>query len=79
MSIQDNGPGIPPEIMPKIFEPYFTTQPRPNGTGLGLCIVNRLIKEAQGALHAHTKVNKGTVFTIYLPARVASTEETFKI
>lgn len=79
LSIQDNGPGISPEIMPKIFEPYFTTQPRPNGTGLGLCIVNRLLKEAHGALHAHTKVNKGTVFTVYLPARVTSTEGTFKI
>jgi signal transduction histidine kinase len=65
--------------MPKIFEPYFTTQPRSNGTGLGLCIVHRLLKEGRGALHVHTQVGQGTVFTVYLPARVTSAEPTFKL
>jgi len=69
LSVQDNGPGIPVELLPRIFEPYFTTQARRNGTGLGLCIVMRLLKEACGALHVHTKVGHGTVFNIYLPAR----------
>ena len=68
LSVQDNGPGIPPEVMPKIFEPYFTTQPRNQGTGLGLCIVKRLLKEARGCLHAHSQAGQGTVFTVYLPA-----------
>lgn len=68
LSVQDNGPGIRPEVMPQIFEPYFTTQPRTQGTGLGLCIVQRLLKESRGALHAHTKLDQGTVFTVYLPA-----------
>jgi signal transduction histidine kinase len=68
LSVQDNGPGIPPEIMPKIFEPYFTTQPKSQGTGLGLCIVSRLLKEARGCLHAHSKPGQGTIFTVYLPA-----------
>jgi signal transduction histidine kinase len=79
LSVQDNGPGVPPEVMPKIFEPYFTTQPRHMGTGLGLCIVQRLLKEGSGALHAHTKVGQGTVFTVYLPARTTSAEPAFKI
>jgi signal transduction histidine kinase len=72
LSVQDNGPGVPPEVMPKIFEPFFTTQGPRNGTGLGLCIVHRLLKEAHGALHVHTKVGQGTVFTVYLSARTAN-------
>jgi signal transduction histidine kinase len=79
LSVQDDGPGIAPEIMPKIFEPYFTTQPKTHGTGLGLCIVHRLLKEARGALHMHTRVGQGTVFTVYLPARLTSSEPMFKL
>jgi signal transduction histidine kinase len=72
LSVQDNGPGIAPEVLPRIFEPFFTTQARRSGTGLGLCIVQRLIKQAGGAIHVHTRVGQGTVFTVYLPALVAS-------
>ena len=79
LSVQDNGPGIPKDVMPRIFEAYFTTQPKTNGTGLGLCIVQRLLKEAHGALHTHSKVGQGTVFTIYLPARTATAEPAFKL
>ena len=66
--VSDNGPGIPPEVLPKIFHPYFTTKGPRQGTGLGLNIVQRLIKEADGALHVRTEAGKGTTFTIYLPA-----------
>ncbi|MSU56994.1 MAG: response regulator [Pedosphaera sp.] len=68
LSVRDTGPGIPPEILPKIFQPYFTTKGPRQGTGLGLNIVQRLIKEAGGALHVRTRVGEGTTFTIYLPA-----------
>ncbi len=66
-SVSDTGPGIPPELLPKIFQPYFTTKGPRQGTGLGLNIVQRLIKEGHGALHVHTQVNEGTTFTVYLP------------
>jgi signal transduction histidine kinase len=66
--VRDTGPGIPTEILPKIFQPYFTTKGARQGTGLGLNIVQRLIKEARGALHLHTKMGHGTTFTVYLPA-----------
>jgi len=69
VSIRDNGPGIPPEILPRIFEPYFTTKGERKGTGLGLAIVQRLLKENRGALHLQTKVGHGTTFTVYLPAQ----------
>jgi signal transduction histidine kinase len=68
VSVRDNGPGIPAEILPKIFQPYFTTKGPKQGTGLGLNIVQRLIKEAKGALHLQTRLGEGTTFTIYLPA-----------
>ncbi len=68
LAIQDTGPGIPPELISKIFEPYFSTKPAGKGTGLGLSIVHRLLKEAHGLLHLHSVVGEGTTFNIYLPA-----------
>jgi signal transduction histidine kinase len=65
--VRDNGPGIPAEVLPKIFQPYFTTKGPRQGTGLGLNIVQRLIKEASGGLHVHTQAGEGTTFTLYLP------------
>jgi signal transduction histidine kinase len=68
LSVRDTGPGIPPEILPKIFQPYFSTKGARNGTGLGLNIVQRLIKESRGVLHVHTEPGHGSHFTIYVPA-----------
>ena len=65
--VSDTGPGIPAEVLPKIFQPYFTTKGPRQGTGLGLNIVQRLIKQGNGALHVHTKIGEGTTFTVYLP------------
>jgi two-component system, sensor histidine kinase and response regulator len=65
--VRDTGPGIPAEVLPKIFQPYFTTKGPREGTGLGLNIVQRLIKEGNGALHCYTKPGEGTTFTVYLP------------
>ncbi len=67
LTVRDNGPGIPADVISKVFQPYFTTKPLGKGTGLGLSIVQRLLKEAKGALHLHTKVGEGTTFTLYLP------------
>ena len=68
ISVRDTGPGIPPEILPKIFQPYFSTKGARQGTGLGLNIVQRLVKEARGALHVRTQQERGTTFTLYLSA-----------
>jgi len=68
LCVRDNGPGIPTEVLPKIFQPYFTTKSARQGTGLGLSIVQRLVKAANGALHIKTRVGQGTTFTVYLPA-----------
>ena len=68
LSVRDTGPGIPTEVLPKIFQPYFTTKGPRQGTGLGLNIVQRMIREAATALHVHTRMGEGTTFTLYVPA-----------
>lgn len=68
VTVMDDGPGMEPDMLGKIFEPYFTTKGSRHGTGLGLNIVQRLIKEARGALHVRSAPGRGTVFTVYLPA-----------
>jgi len=75
LSVEDNGPGIPPETLPRIFENFFTSRPKSSGigTGLGLSIVQRLVSRAHGALHVHSKVHRGTVFTLYVPGRTEAT------
>ncbi len=69
VAVRDNGPGIKPDVLPKIFNPYFTTKSGTKGTGLGLSIVLRLVKRAKGALHVKTRLGEGTTVTVYLPAR----------
>jgi len=70
--VRDTGPGIPADILPKIFQPYFTTKGPRQGTGLGLNIVQRLVREGNGALHAQTRVGEGSTFTVYLPATASA-------
>jgi signal transduction histidine kinase len=75
ISVQDNGPGIPPDVLPQIYRPFFTTKQDSKGTGLGLAIVHRFVKEGKGAIHLQTQIGKGTTFTIYLPAHEISGRE----
>lgn len=68
--VEDNGPGILPDVLPKIFSAYFSTKKEETaaGTGLGLSIVQRLLREARGAVNVRTRVGGGTLFTVYLPS-----------
>jgi len=68
VSIKDNGPGIPPEVLPRIFQAYFTSKGPRGGTGLGLNIVLRLVREAGGLLQVHSRAGHGTEFVLHLPA-----------
>lgn len=65
ITIQDTGKGIPKEIMPHIFDPYFTT--KPTGTGLGLATAYSIIKRHKGCIKIQTEKNIGSTFDIYLP------------
>ena len=68
ISVRDNGPGIPPNIIDKIFQPFFTTKPTGQGTGLGLSLSYDIIKAHGGELKVETKEGEGTEFIIQLPA-----------
>ncbi|SDP46255.1 sensor histidine kinase [Desulforhopalus singaporensis] len=65
--IQDDGPGIPEEVLPHIFEPFYTTKETGKGTGLGLSITYGLIKRLGGDITVRSHVGTGTAFTITLP------------
>lgn len=67
ISISDNGPGIPDAIRNKIFQPFFTTKPTGQGTGLGLSLSYDIVKAHGGEIRVESKVNEGSVFKILLP------------
>jgi PAS domain S-box-containing protein len=67
ISISDNGSGIDPKIMDKVFDPYFTTKPKDKGTGLGLAVVYGIVKEHGGEILVDSEVGVGTTFEIWLP------------
>jgi two-component system NtrC family sensor kinase len=67
ISVSDNGSGIPQKIMDKIFQPFFTTKPTGQGTGLGLSLVYDIIKAHGGEIKIETKEGQGTEFIIQLP------------
>jgi two-component system sensor histidine kinase HydH len=65
VSVTDTGDGIPEDILPRIFDPYFTTKTK--GAGLGLPIARRIVEAHGGALTAESKVGQGTCFKITFP------------
>jgi signal transduction histidine kinase/ActR/RegA family two-component response regulator len=67
IKIGDNGPGIPDESLPKIFDPFYTTKEVGRGTGLGLSVSYGIIKDHGGSIEVETEVGKGSIFTITLP------------
>ncbi|MCW7482160.1 PAS domain S-box protein [Leptospira kanakyensis] len=69
VSFKDSGPGVPSEIQSKIFEPFFTTKPPGEGSGLGLDIVNKIVKRHGGRIEL-SSVPGETIFSIYLPKNV---------
>jgi signal transduction histidine kinase len=70
VKIIDNGPGIPPEVLPRIWDPFFTTKDVGEGTGLGLSIVHELVERHGGTIGCSTKVAEGTTFTVKLPRKI---------
>ena len=67
LSVADSGTGIPPHLIPRIYEPFYTTKPPGMGTGLGLAQVYGIVKQHGGHIDVKSDVGKGAVFTIYLP------------
>ncbi|MGE3107875.1 MAG: nitrogen regulation protein NR(II) [Phycisphaerales bacterium] len=70
IEVTDTGPGIPPDTLPRIFQPYFTT--KSGGSGLGLPVARRLVEEHDGRLDVHSELGRGTSFSVLLPLHLAS-------
>ena len=66
LSISDTGVGIPPEVLPHVYEPFFTTKGVGEGTGLGLSQVYGIVKQHEGFIDVESQVGKGSTFIIYL-------------
>ncbi|THF63831.1 CBS domain-containing protein [Pseudothauera nasutitermitis] len=76
LSVEDNGKGMPPEVLERIFDPFFTTKPVGEGTGLGLSICYRIIRDHGGSIRVASRPGRGTRFLIALPLqRAAHTAE----
>jgi signal transduction histidine kinase len=71
IQIADTGPGIAPEKLPHIWEPYFTTKPKGEGTGLGLSMSHEIITQHSGKINVDSVLGRGTSFTILLPTKLA--------
>jgi signal transduction histidine kinase len=67
ISIKDNGPGIPQKVLDKIFQPFFTTKPTGQGTGLGLSLAYDIVQAHGGELRVETTEGESTSFIVYLP------------
>jgi len=67
LRVEDDGPGIPPEVLPRIFEPFFTTKPVGEGTGLGLSIVQEIVAGHGGQVWVEPAPRKGTIVVVALP------------
>jgi two-component system nitrogen regulation sensor histidine kinase GlnL len=74
VEVADSGPGVPPEVMDKMFSPFFTTKPQ--GSGLGLAIVRKIVDAHDGRIDVSARPQRGTSFRITLP--VTGNHELFR-
>jgi signal transduction histidine kinase len=65
--VRDDGCGIPPEILPRLFEPFLTTKETGRGVGLGLAISRSILERHNGDIEVQSEVGRGTTFTVTLP------------
>ena len=78
IDIENNGPSIPPEIMEKIFEPFFSTKPKGEGTGVGLSLAKEAIEQIGGRIIVENLEPTGVRFTIQIPAHTPRSERMMK-
>jgi signal transduction histidine kinase len=67
IAVQDTGSGIPENVLPRIFDPFFSTKPTHEGAGLGLSICRDLVRSNGSEIRVASKPGEGTTFTVWLP------------
>jgi len=65
--VHDTGPGMPPDVLEKLFQPFFTTKPKEQGTGLGLAFAKSVVNAHGGTIEVESELGQGTTFTVVLP------------
>jgi len=75
LTVSDTGSGMPPSIMERIFEPYFTTKEKGLGTGMGLSVVHGIVTSHGGAISAESDPGRGSIFHVYIPRVQRDTEK----
>jgi len=67
LTVKDTGPGIDREIIGHIFDPYYTTKPKEDGTGLGLSVVLGIVRDLNGTINVRSESGKGAIFEVFMP------------
>jgi two-component system, cell cycle sensor histidine kinase and response regulator CckA len=75
VEVEDTGSGIAPEIIDKIFDPFYTTKDIGKGTGLGLSTVYGIVKQTGGFIYVESELGKGTIFRIFLPRHIPAADD----
>jgi two-component system cell cycle sensor histidine kinase/response regulator CckA len=72
LTVHDNGSGMPPDVLDRLLEPFFTTKEVGKGTGLGLATVYGIVRQHHGFLNVDSTPGVGTTFHVYLPRNLGS-------
>ena len=71
LTVRDGGTGMAPDVLERAFEPFFTTRPQGEGTGMGLAVVHGIVHRHGGIITAESEPGQGSTFSVYLPVVAA--------